>query len=272
MGTRVALFDTHCHLFEPDFADDRPRVLERARRAGVTRILAVGCEPASWAAYLNGAASHPGLFLALGAHPNHAGEFGPERLRELRDLISAHRNRVAAVGETGLDFFRRHCPPDKQREAFRSHLDLAAEFGLPFVLHCRAAAGELLKILEDQRARQAAPLRGVWHSFAGTRDELQAAQDLGLHLAFNAVVTYPKADDVRAAARTVRDDRLLLETDAPWLPPQSRRGRRNEPAWLAETAERLAAERGVSTAELSRLTTANATALFESGERNGPDC
>jgi TatD DNase family protein len=264
------LVDTHCHLPDSDFDADREQVLARAREAGVTRVLAVGTSPADWGRYLAvagaalslAAGDRVDIRAALGVHPNSAKAFTPAALAELRRLIGEHRGLIAAVGEIGLDFHRQHATPEEQRPAFQAQLDLAAELDLPVVLHCREAEREMLAVLRAHRERLGGPLKGVWHSFSATAAEARAAEELGLHLAFNGILTYPKAEGVRSAARGVSPARLLVETDAPYLPPQPWRGKRNEPAYVAETARRLAQERGVAFEELARVTTENARRLL----------
>ena len=258
----LELADTHCHLPDSDFDADREQVLARAGEAGVTRILVVGTSPAAWPRYLALAQGHNEIRVALGVHPNSAKGFSLAALAELRRLLGEHRGRIAAVGEIGLDFFRNHATPDEQRPALQAQLDLAAELDLPVVLHCRNAEGEMLSVLRGHRERLGRPLKGVWHSFSATAAEARAAAELGLHLAFNGILTYPKAEGVRSAARAVPPARLLVETDAPYLPPQPWRGKRNEPAYLVETARRLAQERGVALEELARVTTGNARRLL----------
>jgi TatD DNase family protein len=256
------LIDSHCHLPDDAYAPDLPEVLQRAREAGVIGMLVVATSPADWQPYLDLLAHGPQLRVALGFHPNSAKEYTPKTFDRLRSLIDANRTTVRAVGEIGLDFYRDWATPEEQRPLFEMQLDLAAELDLPVVLHCRAAEKELLEMLRRRKAQGAKPLRGVWHSFTGQPDDAHAGVELGLHIAFNGILTYPKAQNVRDAARVVPVERLLLETDAPYLPPEPRRGKRNEPAFMVRTAERLAQERGVSLEEIAQVTTGNACQLF----------
>jgi TatD DNase family protein len=256
------LIDTHCHLPEAAFDADRAAVLARAADAGIAGMLAAATSPEDWQAYLELAAGHSPIRLALGFHPNSAQAFSAAALGTLRELLSAHRGVVVAVGESGLDFYRDHCPPEVQRAALRGQLDLAAELNMPIILHCRQAEGELLETLAAHRARTGRAVKGVWHSFSAAPEEAREAVKLGLHLGLNGIVTYPKAEGVREAARQAPADRLLLETDAPYLPPQPWRGKRNEPAYLAEVARRVAEALGKPPAEVARRTTENARRLF----------
>jgi TatD DNase family protein len=258
----MELIDTHCHVADEQFNADRADVLARAHTAGVTRILAVATCPAEWPLYLKLAEGDPSLRVALGLHPNNAVSFSPAGLAELGRLLKQHVGSAVAVGEIGLDFYRRHATPGQQLPVLRAQLELAAELDLPVVLHCRQAEGQLLAALEAHRAACGRPLRGVWHSFSAGPGHAREAVASGLHLGFNGILTYPKAEDVRRAAREVPADRLLLETDAPYLPPQPWRGRRCEPAYLVETARRMAQLRGVSLEEVAAQTTGNARKLF----------
>jgi TatD DNase family protein len=258
----IHLIDSHCHLPDAAYAGDLPEVLQRAREAGVIGLLVVGTSPSDWQSYLDLVAHGPQLRVALGFHPNNAKEYTPKTFERLRSLIDANRRTVVALGEIGLDFYRDWATPEEQRPLLHVQLDLAAELDLPVVLHCRAAEKELIEILRRRNDEGKKAIRGVWHSFTGQVEEARAATDLGLHIAFNGILTYPKAQNVRDAARVVPVERLLLETDAPYLPPEPRRGKRNEPAFMIRTAERLAQERGSSIEETARQTTENAQRLF----------
>jgi len=256
------LVDSHCHLPDEAYASDLPAVLQRAREAGVVGMLAVATSPGDWSSYLGLSARGSPLRVALGFHPNRAREYTPQTFDRLRSLLETQRKVVVALGEIGLDFFRDWATPEEQRPLFRRQMDLAAELDLPVVLHCRAAERELLEMLRERKTQGSAALRGVWHSFAGQPEHALEAVELGLHIAFNGMLTYPKAQNVRDAARAVPAERLLLETDAPYLTPEPRRGKRNEPAFLVRTAERMASERGVSLEEIAATTTGNARRLF----------
>ncbi|MGC8874827.1 MAG: TatD family hydrolase [Chloroflexia bacterium] len=250
-----SFFDTHTHLNTEAFAADLSEVLARARSAGVDRMLVVGFDlPSSRAAVA--LAREPGLYAAVGIQPHYAGETGVQELEMLRSLASSPG--VVALGEIGLDYYRDRAPRPAQRELFRRQLDLARELGLPVVIHARDALGDLLEELR----RAGAGSRGVMHCFSGTPQEARAFLELGLCLSIAGPVTYPRATRLAEVVRLVPRDRLLLETDCPWLPPQRHRGTRNEPAYLVEIAEQVAALRGEPVEELARATTQNARALF----------
>ena len=254
-ATAVPLFDTHTHLNTEAFASDLAAVLERARSQGVERMLVVGFDlPSSRAAVA--LTREAGLYAAVGIQPHYAGEIGPHELEELRCL--AQEPGVVALGEIGLDYYRDRAPRHAQRELLRQQLSLALELGLPVVIHARDAFAELLAEL-----REAGPgLRGVMHCFSGSPLEAQEYLELGLFLSIAGPVTYPRATRLAEVVRLIPSDRLLLETDCPWLAPQRYRGTRNEPAYLPEIARQVAALRGESLNEVARVTTRNARTLF----------
>jgi TatD DNase family protein len=244
--------DTHAHL---NAGDDSAAVLARARAAGVTRVVAVGSGIPSCRATLAIAEREEGVHAALGLHPHQAGEVGREDVAELRDLL-AHPKAVA-VGETGLDYFRDYGPRNRQRELFRTQAELAAELGKTLVVHSRAAEGETAAVLTELGEG----MNVVLHCFSAP-GLLEPALERGWYVSFAGNVTYPKANDVRAAAVRVPADRILAETDSPYLAPQPVRGRRNEPAHVVHTLAALAAARGEEAAELERLIDANAARAF----------
>ncbi len=258
----MQLIDTHTHVSYPDFDVDRDQVLARAREAGVTGLLTVATAPEEWHRYLDLAEGREDQFVALGFHPNYADTYTTEAFEDSKKLFEKYSGKAVAVGETGLDFFRDKCPREIQYEAFQAQLDLAAELDLPFILHCRKAEREMCDVLKKQQGKLGRPLRGVWHCFTSTPEFMKEAVSLGLYLGFGGVLTYPKAEEVREAAKQAPAERLLLETDAPFLPPVPHRGKRNEPAFVAETAKRLAEVRGMDVLELAELTSRNARVLF----------
>jgi TatD DNase family protein len=245
--------DTHAHL---DACAEPPEVLvSRARAAGVERIVSVGSGLESCRETLAIAHREPGVWAALGVHPHQAGSGDPdaELLDELRNLLADER--AVAVGETGLDFYRDYAPSDRQRDLFERQLALAAELGKPVVVHSRAAAGETAAALESF------PGTVVLHCFSSP-DLLEPALERGYFVSFAGNVTYPKAEELREAARRVPPDRLLVETDSPYLSPQPRRGRPNEPANLVHTVAALAEARGDDPEALAARLDANASAAF----------
>lgn len=232
------LTDSHCHLDDRQFDPDRERVIERALAAGVRRILAIGTGdgPPDLEAGIRLAERYPFILASAGIHPHDAGKAAPADFDHLRALL--RHPRIVAVGEIGLDYHYNFSPPGRQREVFVEQLRLAAEFGKPVIIHTREAWEDTMATLE-QHAKPAA-LRGVMHCFSGGPEEARRALGLGFFLSFAGIVTFPKAMRVREAARLAPLDRLLVETDAPYLAPVPHRGRRNEPAWVVETARRLA--------------------------------
>ena len=255
----MELFDTHAHLADEQLAADTASVVERARAANVTRILAVGTTAADSRQCLEIAHRHAGVRSSAGIHPNHAAEAVDGDWDEIVRLSAEPE--VAALGETGLDLYWKDTPLAVQQDYFDRHIRLSQASGLPLVIHLRETAGEILAMLREARRR--GELRGVMHSFTGTAEQAAEFLALGLHISFAGMLTYKKSDDLRAVAATIPADRLLVETDSPYLSPEPHRGKRpNEPARVIHTAECLAKVRGVSLDELARQTTANALALF----------
>jgi len=259
----MELFDTHCHLNDPAFRTDLGEVLARARRAGLRGAVCVGIDLASSRAALSLARREPDLWAAVGVHPHHAAEVGPDVVKELRRL-AAHPE-VVAIGETGLDFYRDLSPRPVQREVFRRQIELAKELGLPLIVHDRDAHRDILDILAkapDPAASAGGGRAGVMHCFSGDDEMARSCVELGFYVSFAGPITFPKGDRARSVAAIVPPDRLLIETDCPYLAPQSRRGRRNEPAFLTETAAALAEVLGRTTEAAAALTTRNARRLF----------
>jgi TatD DNase family protein len=245
------MIDTHAHL---DACADRPSaLLRRARSAGVERVITVGTGIESCRAALELAERHEEVFAALGIDPHQAGGAEADRIGELRDLLD--HDRAVAVGETGLDFYRDHAPRERQVRLFEAELDLAAELDLPAVIHTRDA--------DDETAKSLVRFDGtvVLHCFSSP-GLLPAALERGYYVSFAGNVTYPRADDLRAAAARVPAERILAETDSPYLAPQARRGRPNEPANVVLTLAALADARGEDADELAARIEANATAAF----------
>ncbi len=255
----MELFDTHAHLDDEQFAAIRDDVIERAAAAGVTSIVAVGTTAASSRACIALAERYSQVFAAVGIQPNHCAEARPEHWDEVRQMSGARR--VVAIGETGLDRYWDYTPFDVQQDYFQRHLELARETGLPFIVHMRDCLEDILVMLRE--ARRHGPLRGVMHSYTGNAEGAAECIDLGLHISFAGMVTYKKSGDLRAVAASIPADRILIETDSPYLSPHPRRGQRpNEPALIVHTAECLAAERGETLEAFARTTTANARELF----------
>ncbi|MBX9790766.1 MAG: TatD family hydrolase [Pirellulales bacterium] len=255
------LFDTHAHLDQEEFAADLDAVLARAAAAAVEHIVSIGVGAASSEATVSLAAAHQPIHAAVGIHPNYCQEAQPGDWDRVRQL--ARQPKVVAIGETGLDRYRDYAPFELQRDYFDRHLRLSQETGLPFVVHARESLDEILAMLRDAHSR--GPLSGIMHSFTGAADVAAECVELGLYISFAGMLTFKKSDDLRGVAATVPTNRLLIETDSPYLAPDPMRGKRNEPAYVAHTARRLADVRGVSLDELADQTTANARRLFRLG-------
>jgi TatD DNase family protein len=255
---RPTLVDTHAHLEDERLRRDLPGVLDRARAAGVVQVVAIGTTAADSASVIAIARAHRGVFASVGVHPNEAAEAGPDDWARIESL--AAEPEVVALGETGLDRHWDRTPFPLQQEWFAHHLDLGHALSLPVVIHCRECERDII----EQLARLGHPVRGVLHSFTGTWDDASALLDLGLHLSFAGMLTFANKalDALRDVAARVPLDRLLVETDSPYLSPHPYRGQSNEPQRVAVTAERLAHLRGLSPLELARITTTNARRLF----------
>jgi TatD DNase family protein len=251
-------FDSHCHLDPMRYGADLADVLARARAAGVTGLTVIGTRAADSEAAADLAAREPGVVAAAGLHPNDVAEVGPDEWDRVERLVAS--GRVAAVGETGLDWYRTTAPPDLQREFFDRHLRLAQRHALPVVIHTRESTRDVLDTLRAAAAR--GPLLAVLHSFTGTAAEAAEAVGLGCHLGFAGMLTFRSAAALRQVAATVPLDRLLVETDSPFLSPEPLRGKRNEPANVVHTARCLALARGEPLEVLAAATTANARRVF----------
>jgi TatD DNase family protein len=246
------VIDTHAHL---DAFEEPGDILGRAREAGVERVVTVGTTIESCRASLTLCEEHDGVFAVLGLHPHEAGTVGGADLDELRELLS--HPKAVAVGETGLDYYRDLAPRDRQAESFRAQAELAVELGKPLVVHTRAADEDTVAVLRE--LPETAPV--VLHCFSSS-DLLEPALERGWHVSFAGNLTYPKAPDLRWAAARVPAERLLLETDCPYLAPQAVRGKRNEPAYVVHTLAVAAEARGEDVAALEARVEANAAALF----------
>lgn len=253
---RLDLFDTHLHLDDEAFDADRESVLARARGAGVRGCVCVGTSLASSRRAIALAEAHADVYAAVAIHPHDAADATPEALEALAGL--ARHPRVVAIGETGLDFYRHFAPREAQERAFRAHLTLAADLRLPVIVHNRDAHVEVLRVLTET-----APPRVIMHCFSGSVELARVCLDRGYYLGLGGPVTYRNARRALEVARFVPPDRLVLETDAPYLPPEPHRGRRNEPAYLPLIAWAVAHARGVAAGTVAELTTGNAIAAFD---------
>ncbi|MCH2115081.1 MAG: TatD family hydrolase [Pirellulales bacterium] len=253
------LFDTHTHLDQAEFDANRAEVLARAHLLGVTHVVAVGCTAEASQKCVDLARLHENVYAAVGIQPNYVAEGRPEDWSAIEKLASSPS--VVAVGETGLDRHWDFTPFDQQQDYFDRHIRLAERLNLPFVVHMRDCDRDIMEML--RAARKRGLLKGIMHSFTG--DAIMAAEcvELGMHISFAGMITYKNAKPLRDCARTIPDDRLLLETDCPYLSPEPvRKVKPNEPSHLRHTAERVAELRGVSLEQLAATTSGNARQLF----------
>jgi TatD DNase family protein len=266
------LIDSHAHLDSDRYDSDREPMLERAHAAGVEAILSIGIgdgpdtmhRAAELSDHYAGRTDVPRIYASAGIHPHEARLATPDALKKL-EALSHHAN-VIAIGEIGLDYYYDHSPREEQRQAFAAQMEIAAAARLPILIHCRPsqdstnAWDDTLTQLEQHWAPH--NLGGVLHCFTGTADHARRALDIGFMISFAGNVTFPKAADLRTIAATIPADRLLIETDAPFLAPVPYRGKRNEPAWVREVATQIGAVRGQTSAEIASTTTENFRSFF----------
>lgn len=250
--------DSHCHLNFPDLRAQLPDVLERMRAAGVGHALVVSVNLRDWPGLMELVEQHPFLRASVGVHPDNDPEDDDGAEPTLDDLVSrAEHPRVVAIGETGLDYYRLGEPLEWQRERFRTHIRAAHATGLPLIIHTRAAAEDTLRLMREERAPG-----GVMHCFTESWEVAQAAMDLGFHISISGIVTFKSAAQIQDVARRVPLDRLLIETDSPYLAPVPYRGKMNDPSRVVHVAEKIAELRGVSVAEIERASAENYWRLF----------
>jgi TatD DNase family protein len=256
----MRIIDSHAHLEFPQFDEDREAMLERAQAAGVDTLLAIGSGtgPERLNAAIPFAEKYDWIYATIGIHPHEAKLSVEEHFERLDEL--AHHPRVIAWGEMGLDYYYDHSPREVQQAVFRRQLVQARAAKLPIVIHCRDAWGDCLEILE--REWRPSGLGGILHCFTGTLEDARRGLDMGFLVSFAGNVTYPKMQHLRDAAREVPLDRLLTETDSPFLPPQGRRGKRNEPAFVVEVAEALGNVRNLRGTEIAAITAENFRRFF----------
>lgn len=254
--------DSHAHIDGPEFDVDRDAVIRRAFEAGVSAILNVGTgdpHSGSLERAIEMGEKHGGIYTAIGTHPHDARFFNREAERRIESLLKQNPH-VIAWGEIGLDFHYDNSPRETQKEVFRRQLALARTAGLPVIVHTREAEDETIKILRSEWTDSGLP--GVMHCFSGSQSLAEQAIELGFYISFAGIVTFKKAEDLRAVAKAVPLERLLIETDCPYLTPIPYRGKRNEPAYVVEVARCLAELRGVTMAEMGRITTDNFAKVF----------
>ena len=252
------LVDSHCHLDFPDFSTELDAVISRTRAAGVGRIITISTRVKRHAQVLAIAEKFPEVFCSVGTHPHYADEEADVDAQELASL--AKHPKIVAIGEAGLDYFRNNSPREAQAASFRQHIAAARETGLPLVIHSRDCDADMMQILREESGQGAFP--AVLHCFTGGRDLAFAAIELGHYVSFTGILTFKNSDALREIAAALPADRIMVETDAPYLAPLPYRGKRNEPAYVVETAKVLADARGAAADEIARQTTENFFRLF----------
>jgi len=252
------LVDSHCHLDFPDFADERAAVIERAAAAGVARMVTISTRVRRFPEVLAIAEAFDAVYCSVGTHPHNAAE-EPDVTADELVRLSAHP-KVVAIGEAGLDYHYDKSPRDAQARGFRTHIAAARQTGLPLVIHARSADADMAAILEEETQKGA--FRFILHCFSSGRDLAEAGVRLGGYVSFSGILTFKNSGELRDIAASVPHDRLLVETDAPYLAPMPYRGKRNEPAYVANTAAVLAETIGVGADEIAKITTDNFFRLF----------
>ena len=250
------MIDSHCHFCFPELLAEREAVLTRMHAAGVRMALNVCTTLREAPQVVEFAQQHDGIYASVGVHPDYNEEAEPD----VSTLVAAAAaDKVVAIGETGLDYYRLQEPLDWQRERFRVHIRAARETGKPLIVHTRAASADTLRILREERADE---VGGVMHCFTESAEVARAALDLGFYISFSGILTFKSAQELRTVAAMIPDDRLLIETDAPFLAPVPHRGKTNEPAWVCAVAEALATVRGQTLAQIEATTEDNFLRLF----------
>lgn len=253
------LIDTHCHLDFADFAEERDAIIARAHEAGVTQMVTISTRVRRLDDLLAITKKYPSVFCSVGTHPNNADEELDIQTEDIVRLANAHE-KIVAIGEAGLDYFYDTQTPANQKAGFVRHIAAARETGLPLVIHSRSADEDMIDILTAESGKGAFPF--ILHCFSSGAELARVGVELGGYVSFSGILTFPKSEELRAIARTVPIDRLLVETDAPYLAPKRWRGKRNEPSYVVNTAEVLAECKDVSYEEIGRVTTENAFSIF----------
>jgi len=254
----MSLVDSHCHLNYKGLVESQAEILDRARNAGVTAMLNIATRESEWDVIVGTAEREADVWASVGIHPHEADAHPDVDTAKL--VARAAHPRIVAIGETGLDYYYDHSDRDRQRASFRAHIVAARETGLPLIVHTRDAEDDTAEILADEMGKGAYP--GVIHCFTASADFARKALDLGLYISISGIVTFKNARDLQETATWLPADRLLVETDAPFLAPVPHRGKTGEPAFVADTARFLAGLRGASAEQLAETTTANFYRLF----------
>jgi TatD DNase family protein len=258
------LIDTHCHLNFDRYDEDRATLMTRAADAGVTRVINPGVDLESSRAAIALSQQYDGVYAAVGVHPNSTADWSDDIMTDI-ERMATENDKVVSIGEIGLDYYWDKSPKNVQAQAFRAQLDLAAHLELPVIIHNRDAGSDVMDVLEDWVKTLPPSLKdrpGVMHSFLDTQPIAERALAIGFYLGFTGPITFKNGENVRRVAAKVPLDRVLVETDGPFLTPHPHRGKRNEPAYIPLMVERLAAIHGLSDAEMGRHTTENANRLF----------
>lgn len=250
------LVDSHCHLNFPDFVDDLPEVIERARQNGIETLVTINTKLTESLDVQRIAEQYPQIYCTVGVHPHDAQDYaGPDLKSRLIDL--ANHPKVIGIGETGLDYYYNHSPREPQISSFETHIEVAMELGLPVIIHTRQADEDTLKTLKKYPQ-----CRGVFHCFSGSSALAHEALALGYYISFSGIITFKKSDELREIVKEVPMDRILVETDAPYLAPMPHRGKRNEPAFTRHTAQMVADIKGMTFEDVAKATTENFFHLF----------
>jgi TatD DNase family protein len=253
------LIDTHCHLDFSDFAEERDAIIARAHESGVTQMVTISTRVRKLDGLLAITERYPSVFCSVGTHPNNAGDELDIETEDLVRLAKAHQ-KIVAIGEAGLDYFYDTQTPADQKTGLIRHIAAARQTGLPLVIHSRSADDDMIEILTTESGKGAFPF--ILHCFSSGAELARIGVELGGYVSFSGILTFPKSEDLREIAKNVPLDRLLVETDAPYLAPKRWRGKRNEPSYVVNTAEVLAECKGVSYEEMARITTENVFRIF----------
>lgn len=259
------IVDSHCHLDYDDFkVEGVGEIVSRARSAGVAHFLTICTEIAKFPQVLEVAKAYPFIHCTVGTHPHHAAEAGEIDVtaEQLVDLTKDPK--VVGIGETGLDYHYNHSPAAEQQKVFATHIEAAGETGLPLIIHTREADDDTIRIMRDVGKHN---VKGVMHCFSGGQALADASMELGFYISFSGIITFKKADDLRDVVRHVPLERMLVETDSPYLAPIPHRGKRNEPAFVVHTAQMVAELKGISVDEVAKRTTENFFTLFDKAKR-----
>ncbi len=256
--TRGLLVDSHCHLDFPDFADEEASIVQRALDAGVQHCLTICTHVTKFAQVRAVAQRYQHIFCTVGIHPHNVEDEPETSAQTLIEMT--HDPKVIGIGETGLDFFYDHSPREQQETSFREHIAASRITGLPIVIHSRDAEDKTIEILRDEMGK--GPFPGVMHCFSSHARLADAALDLGLYISFSGIVTFKKADDLRKVVTSTPLERILVETDAPYLAPVPKRGQRNEPSFVTHTAAKVAELKGMRLEDIASITTDNFFTLF----------